>query len=99
MRSYVGGIELPEPPSTYVRGRVFGCIFDDTHGLKSRDEVGMEQIVFESDYPHANGTWPNTRAVAHRLCSAAGMDASECTKLVRTNAIECYGLDRFGIAR
>ena len=94
----VGGIELSEPPSTYVRGRVYGCIFDDTHGLKSRDEVGMEQIVFESDYPHANGTWPNTRAVAHRLCSAAGMDASECTKLVRTNAIECYGLDRFGIA-
>ena len=93
----VGGIDLPEPPSTYVRGRVFGCIFDDAHGLKSRDEIGLEQIVFESDYPHANGTWPNTRAVAHRLCADAGMDAAESAQLVRGNAIACYGLQRFGI--
>jgi predicted TIM-barrel fold metal-dependent hydrolase len=94
----VGGIDLPEPPSTYVRGRVFGCIFDDAHGLKSRDEIGADQILFESDYPHANGTWPHTRAVAERLCAQAGMNAEESAKLVRGNAISCYGLERFGIA-
>jgi predicted TIM-barrel fold metal-dependent hydrolase len=93
----VGGIDLPQPPSTYVRGRVFGCIFDDLHGLRSRDEVGLEHILFESDYPHANGTWPNTRAVAHRLCSQVGMDKGECAMLLRQNAITCYGLERFGI--
>jgi predicted TIM-barrel fold metal-dependent hydrolase len=95
----VGGIDLAEPPSTYVRGRVYGCIFDDTHGLKSRDEIGLDQILFEADYPHANGTWPNTRSVAHRLCTAAGMDGAEVAKLMRANAIECYGLERFGIER
>jgi len=47
--------------------------------------------------PHANGTWPNTRTVAHRLCEGAGMDESEVAKLMRGNAIECYGLERFGI--
>jgi len=94
----VGGVELAEPPSSYVKGRVFGCIFDDLHGLRSRDEVGMDNILFETDYPHANGTWPNSRAVAHRLCSAAGMDAAECRKLLRANAVACYGLDRYGIA-
>jgi predicted TIM-barrel fold metal-dependent hydrolase len=94
----VGGVELPAPPSSYVRGRVFGCIFDDIHGLRSRDEIGMEHLLFECDYPHANGTWPHTRAVAHRLCTEAGMDAGECAMLLRRNAISCYGLDRFGIA-
>jgi predicted TIM-barrel fold metal-dependent hydrolase len=93
----VGGIDLAQPPSSYVRGRVFGCIFDDLHGLRSRDEVGLEHILFESDYPHANGTWPNTRAVAHRLCSQVGMDKAECAMLLRQNAIACYGLERFGI--
>ena len=82
-----------------MRGRVYGCIFDDSHGLKSRDEIGLDQILFESDYPHANGTWPNTRSVAHRLCTAAGMDGPEVAKLMRGNAIECYGLERFGIER
>ena len=94
----VGGVELAAPPSSYVRGRVFGCIFDDIHGLRSRDEIGMEHLLFECDYPHANGTWPHTRAVAHRLCSEAGMDARECAMLLRRNAVSCYGLDRFGIA-
>jgi hypothetical protein len=94
----VGDIDLPEPPSTYVRGRVYGCIFDDLHGLRSRDEIGLDQILFETDYPHANGTWPNTLDVARRLCREAGMDAAESAKLVRGNAIACYGLDRFGLA-
>lgn len=93
----VGGVDLAEPPSSYVRGRVFGCIFEDLHGLRSRHEVGMDSILFETDYPHANGTWPNSRAVAHRLCSDAVMDATECVQLLRANAIRAYGLDRFGI--
>jgi predicted TIM-barrel fold metal-dependent hydrolase len=93
----VGGVDLAEPPSTYIRGRVYGCIFDDLHGLKSRHEIGLDTILFECDYPHANGTWPQTRSVAHRLCTQAGMDADECARLLRGNAIACYGLERFGI--
>ncbi len=94
----VGGVTLAAPPSSYARGRVYGCIFDDIHGLRSREEIGMEHLLFESDYPHANGTWPHTRAVAHRLCTEAGLDARECAMLLRGNAITCYGLERFGIA-
>ena len=97
-REDVGGVELAEPPSTYVKGRIYGCIFDDLHGLKSREAVGMDYILFEADFPHANGTWPDTRAVAHRLCSEAGMDADECFRLLRRNAVVAYGLERFGIS-
>jgi predicted TIM-barrel fold metal-dependent hydrolase len=93
----VGGIELPEPPSTYAKGRVFGCIFDDLHGLKCRDEVGMSQILFECDFPHPNGSFPHSRHRAWELASAAGLDADEVYQLVRGNAIEVYGLQRFGI--
>jgi predicted TIM-barrel fold metal-dependent hydrolase len=93
----VGGVELPEPPSSYVKGRVWGCIFDDLHGLRSRHEVGLGAIIFETDYPHANGTFPRSRAVAHELFEKAGMDAHECMRVLRGNAIDCYGLARFGI--
>jgi predicted TIM-barrel fold metal-dependent hydrolase len=97
-REDVGGVELAHAPSSYIPGRVYGCIFDDAHALRSREVIGLEQLLFESDYPHANGTWPHTRGVAHRLCSEAGMDAAECAMLLRGNAISCYGLERFGIA-
>ncbi len=95
--SATGGVELDRPPSEIVKGRVWGCVFDDQHGLNSRDAVGLEHILFETDYPHTDGTWPESRAVAHRLCATAGMDAAECHAFLRGNAIRCYGLDRFGI--
>ena len=76
---------------------MWGCIFDDQHGLVSRDAVGLGSILFETDYPHSDGTFPESLAVAHRLCEGAGMDADECRRLLRDNAIECYGLERFGI--
>lgn len=98
-RDGVGGVDLPNPPSSYVDGRVYGCVFDDQHGLLSRDSVGLESILFETDYPHSDGTWPNSRAVAHRLCSAAGMNADEVYAMLRGNAIRAFGLERFGIAK
>ena len=92
-----GGVHLKTKPSDIVKGRVWGCVFDDQHGLDSRNAVGLEHILFETDYPHTDGTWPESRAVAHRLCANAGMDADECYAFLRGNAIRAYGLDRFGI--
>jgi predicted TIM-barrel fold metal-dependent hydrolase len=98
-RDGVGGVDLPIAPSEQVRGRVFGCVFDDLVGLRSRDWVGLEQILFETDYPHSDGTFPHSRKVAHGLFAAAGMDADECYAVLRGNAIKAYGLERFGISR
>jgi predicted TIM-barrel fold metal-dependent hydrolase len=95
--SDAGGVKLDKAPSEIVHGRVWGCVFDDAHGLKSREAYGLEHVLFETDYPHTDGTWPHSRAVAHRLCEGAGMDAEECRMFLRTNAINCYGLERFGI--
>ena len=86
-------------PSEQARGRVYGCVFDDLHGLKCRDAVGVDHILFETDYPHSDGTFPHSRKVAHELFVAAGMDAQDCYKVLRGNAIAAYGLQRFGIER
>ena len=84
-------------PSELVRGRVYGCIFDDLVGLKQRHDIGIDQILFETDYPHSDGTFPHSRKVAHSMFSAVGMNAEDCHKVLRGNAIEAYGLHRFGI--
>jgi predicted TIM-barrel fold metal-dependent hydrolase len=95
-----GGIRhLACPPSTYMKDRVFGCVFDDVVGLQLRDRIGMTQIMFETDYPHGDSTWPNSRAVLEKIVTAAGLDEHETYDLARGNAIRCYGLERFGIER
>jgi predicted TIM-barrel fold metal-dependent hydrolase len=88
---------LTRPPSSYLPGRIFGCVFDDVIGLKLRSEIGMEQIMFEVDYPHGDSTWPNSVAVFERNVAEAGLDEQEAYLLARGNAIRCYGLGRYGI--
>jgi predicted TIM-barrel fold metal-dependent hydrolase len=90
-------VRVPDPPSNYIAGRVFGCVYDDVVGLNARDIVGMDQIMFEIDYPHADSTWPNSRRVVEKIVAEAALDDVETYKLVRGNAIRCYGLDRFGV--
>ena len=53
------GIRIARPPSSYVENRIYGCIFDDDTALRCRDLIGMGQIMFEVDYPHAAGSFPN----------------------------------------
>lgn len=92
------GVQLKNRPSSYIPGRVYGCIFDDEVGLKNRDLVGMSQICFEVDYPHADTTFPHTLEVATRIVTAAGLDDGEILQLMRGNAIDAFGLERFGIS-
>jgi predicted TIM-barrel fold metal-dependent hydrolase len=91
------GTSLPHPPTSYIAGRVYGCIFDDETGLKNRDAVGIDQICFETDYPHADSTFPHSKKVAADICAQAGLDDTETYKLIRGNAIAAFGLERFGI--
>jgi predicted TIM-barrel fold metal-dependent hydrolase len=91
------GTWLPNPPSSYIPGRVYGCIFDDATGLRNRDVVGMDQICFEVDYPHADSTFPHSRETLQKISSEAGLSDGEIYKLARGNAIKAFGLERFGI--
>lgn len=94
---YGGAGALTKSPAEYLPGRVYGCVFDDVHGLQSRDVIGMGQIMFETDFPHTDSTYPNSAAVAEKLATRANLDERETYQLVRGNAIECYQLQRYGI--
>ena len=93
------GTSLPKRPSEYLPGRVYGCIFDDEIGLRNRDVVGMDQICFETDYPHADSTFPRSKEVAEEICGKAGLDDDEIYKFIRGNAITAFGLERYGIEK
>jgi predicted TIM-barrel fold metal-dependent hydrolase len=93
------GSDLPKPPSTYVRDHIWFCIFDDEVGLRNRDLVGMEQITFEVDYPHADSTFPHTLETATNIVTKAGLTEAETYKFLRGNAIDLYRLGRYGITK
>jgi predicted TIM-barrel fold metal-dependent hydrolase len=90
-----GGVEdsVPEPPSNYFHRQIYGCFFDDEHGLteESLKAIGTDRLLYETDYPHADSTWPQCREVAEAQMGHLDMDT--ITKITRGNAIELLGLE------
>jgi predicted TIM-barrel fold metal-dependent hydrolase len=84
---------IPEPPSTYFHRNVWMCFFKDQTGIDMRDKIGIDRITFETDYPHSDSTWPDTRAVAAKLLD--GLSDDEIYRIVRGNAIDLFQLDGF----
>ena len=85
------GENVPEPPSTYYYRQIYGCFFDDKYGLDNLEKVGVDNICFETDYPHSDSTWPHSKEVAEKLMGHLPEDV--IYKLMRGNAIEMLGLD------
>ena len=88
-----GGVadKVKKPPSQYYREHVYGCFFDDPHGLRSLEDMGVDTITFETDYPHSDSTWPNSKEVAERQMK--DLDEEQIQKIVRGNAIRMLQLD------
>jgi hypothetical protein len=57
-----------------------------------RHEIGVESIAFGRDYPHTEGTWPNTDDYLHDLF--AGLPEGEVRLMLGENLIDFLGLDR-----
>jgi predicted TIM-barrel fold metal-dependent hydrolase len=82
--------QLPEPPSRSMR-QVYGAFFDDRAGLEARDVIGVDQLTFETDYPHQDSTWPHT---VETVRSFAGLlDDDELRKVLRDNAAALLQLE------
>ena len=88
-----GGIadKVTEPPSELFRRHMFGCFFDDPHGLRCIEEIGVDNVTYESDYPHSDSTWPHTAKLAAE--QTADLPDDVVYKVLRGNAIRMLHID------
>jgi predicted TIM-barrel fold metal-dependent hydrolase len=82
-------------PSEYFRRQCYvGATYTDALGWVSeeqRAQLGVDRIMWGSDYPHMESAWPHTRQKLYELMK--GIPEDEVRAIVAGNAIECYGLD------
>ena len=65
--------------------------------MEVRHEIGLGCLMWGSDYPHPEGSWPET---ANRLsASFAGVDEAESAAILGGNAAEWYGFDTAALAK
>jgi predicted TIM-barrel fold metal-dependent hydrolase len=86
-----GQLHCPELPSTYYYRQVYSCFFKDPVGVKLLDQVGIDNVMFETDYPHQDGTWPRSRQIAGE--HFGHLPQEQIDKIARGNAISLLGLD------
>lgn len=91
-RAWAGVADIvPEPPSTYYYQSMFTCFFRDNHGLASLDSIGVDNVTFETDYPHTDSTWPHTLEVAEEMMGH--LPPEVIWKIVRGNAARMLDLE------
>ena len=82
--------------STGRRNCMAGLSFMHTAEVEMRHEIGVDTIDFGRDYPHTEGTWPNTLDYLSGLF--AGVPEDDVRKILGENAIRFLHLDRDRLA-
>jgi predicted TIM-barrel fold metal-dependent hydrolase len=55
--------EVKLTPSQYFGRNIFGCFINDACGSRSIERLGVDSVMVEVDYPHADTIWPTVRKV------------------------------------
>jgi predicted TIM-barrel fold metal-dependent hydrolase len=75
-------------PAEILHRNFFFSTIDDPSTLSTRDIVGVDHITFESDYPHGDGTWPDTQSVFANVFG--GLTDDEVAKISHENAARLF---------
>jgi predicted TIM-barrel fold metal-dependent hydrolase len=75
-------------PADVLRRNFWFCTIDDPSTICTRHTIGIDHVMLEVDYPHGDGTWPDTQAVVERYWGDLPVD--ELRKLCSQNAAALY---------
>ena len=82
-------------PSDIFRDHSLACYVTDPAALKIRDEIGVDIIAWECDYPHSDSIFPNAPEFVHAELTRAGCNDEEIDKITWQNSCRFFGWDAF----
>ncbi|HZU07608.1 MAG TPA: amidohydrolase family protein [Chloroflexota bacterium] len=85
-----GGIPLALRPSEYFRRQVWATFQQDAAGLALLSRIGEDRVMWASDYPHPDSTWPHSREVI--AAQMAALPEATRRKITCDNARTLYRL-------
>jgi predicted TIM-barrel fold metal-dependent hydrolase len=74
----------------YWRRQVYATFQDDIPGVRCRDLIGVDKLMWGSDYPHFDSTFPKSREAIER--NFEGVPESEKRQILGENMVRVYNL-------
>lgn len=78
-------------PSELLRRQLYGTIWYEQNGVKSREVLGTDRIMFQVDYPHNTSIYPRTYQAIETVL--AGLPQADLEAILWRNAARLYGLE------
>jgi len=81
---------LKELPSTYFKRNMMATFEEDTYGVSQRHHLGIENLMWATDYPHPDSTWPHSQEVLETHFNDVPVE--EARLMIGGNAARVYRL-------
>jgi predicted TIM-barrel fold metal-dependent hydrolase len=85
------GFTMQLKPSEYFQRQMWCTYIDDYVGVASRRFIGVDRMMWSSDYPHQASSWPHSQEVVARDFKDAS--AEDLFKITRGNVAKLYGFE------
>jgi predicted TIM-barrel fold metal-dependent hydrolase len=83
-------------PSDFFHRNIVLSFQEDAIGIRLRDVIGVDNMMWGSDYPHSESTFPQSRKILAEILSDVPED--EQAKIVGGNTARVYGFDTARLA-
>jgi predicted TIM-barrel fold metal-dependent hydrolase len=80
-------------PTQIFKDHILVCFIKETVGPELLHHFNLDNVCWESDYPHSDGTWPN--APEEIVKTLAGCTDEQINKITHLNAMKHYNFDPF----
>jgi len=87
---YWGLQPLARRPSEYLRSQLWG-VMNDPLGIELRHKIGVDQLIWGSDFAHASSDWPHSLRMIEE--TFVGVPEEERRRILRDNVAALYHLD------
>ena len=90
------GVELSKMPSEYFSEHIYTTFQDDYVAFRSADQMNWRRLLWASDFPHSDSTWPWSQDVLTE--QTEGLNDEQLEGILSGNVAELYGIDRETLA-
>jgi len=78
-------------PSDFFRRNAFLSFQEDAMGIRDRSLIGVDTLMWGSDYPHTESTFPRSRIILERILD--GVPGEERRQITASNVARLYRFD------